>query len=63
MQDSNDAPIKKVYQGGSGEEVPPITERANKQDHVLDVRPEEVIQIKDVDNSWGTRPEPRGALG
>ena len=63
MQDSNDAPIKKVYQGGSGDEVPQNTERANKQDHVLDVRPEEVIQTKDVENNWGTRPEPRGALG
>ena len=63
MQDSNDAPIKKVYQGESGDEVPPITARANKQDHVLNVRPEEVIQTKDVDNNWGTRPEPRGPLG
>ena len=63
MQNSDDAPIKNVYQGGSGVEMPPNTESANKQDHVLAVRPEEVIQTKDVDNNWGTRSEPRGTLG
>ena len=63
MQESDDAPIKNVYQGESGDKMPPNTECENKQDHVLDVRPEEVIQTKDVDNNWGTRREPRGALG
>lgn len=53
-----------MYQGESADEVPPITERVEKQEHVQDIHPEELIRRKkNVDSNWDTRPETTEALG
>lgn len=53
-----------MYQGESADEVPPITERVDKREHVQDFHPKELIRRKkNVDSNWETRPETTEALG